>query len=219
MNTCLAVMAHNGVEKTLADFQPRWQTLGKPILGFVPEGHDWPGSPVTQVYRIGKSAHSGNATFQRFIATAEKLLETDYDSFVLMEYDTVNLVDRMPYGLDWNKLNCGVMPTYELGCPGGNFIIALSPWIISRRLLPSFLSALRRQLVEPIHGEWINGLLDRFISVAVVASDLPVQNIVELMPFPFPHLDPLKAIVERSFTWAHGYKRASDFKHLWPTQK
>jgi hypothetical protein len=215
VNTALAILAHEAARPTIADFFPRWQKLGLPMLGFVPDGHRWPGPCIETVFAQGKSSHDGPDVIDRFILALETLHDTEYDRFVLMEYDTVNLVDRLPK-IDWSLLSAGIMNAFHDGCPGDSYYIALSPWIFTRETLRPFLAGCLRQRKHPSYQSWVKGLLDRFVAVVITEEKIPASSIPELMPFPFEALKPLEAIPLNNMTWVHGWKRKEQFKHLWP---
>ena len=215
MNTVLAILAHEDAGPTIADFFPRWQKLGLPMIGFVPHGHRWPGPLIEKVFAQGESSHDGPAVIDRFILALETLHDTEYDHFVLMEYDTVNLVDRLPK-IEWDVLSAGIMNAFYGGCPNDRYYTALSPWIFTRETLKPFLEGCRRQRNEASHQSWVNGLLDRFLAVVIIEEKIPASSIPELMPFPFEGLKPIEAILLNNMTWVHGWKRKEQFKHLWP---
>jgi hypothetical protein len=209
MKTCLAVMAHESAGPTIADFQPRWEKLGLPILAFVPEGHAWPGVPVAAVHAQGESAHGGEPVFRRFLTMCETLLDTDFDRFLVMEYDTVNLGDTFP-AHDPKAITAGFMKVTEHGCPGGNYLIALSPWIFTRPILSHFCGVMRHALRRPLFPEWMAGLLDRWLAVAMIENNLPLFQLSPALPFPFHWLNPLQYIADHPDCIVHGYKRLAD---------
>ncbi len=217
MNICLAIMGHEGARATIAEFQPRWNKLGLPILAFVPATDQWPGEPVDHVYQEGENAHGGEPVYRRFLGMCQRLLETEHDRFVIMEYDTVNLSDQLPE-FGGREIVGGFMKTFGPEVPGGSYYISLSPWMMSRPMLAALVEAMRMQLRRPQHVSWVGGLLDRWLAVAMLEVDLPLMTDARALPFPFPHLKPLEWIEQHKPVFVHGYKRAADFKHLWPGQ-
>lgn len=220
MNTCLAVMAHMRAADTLRDFQPRWERLGLPIYGFVPEGETWPICGEVKVFAQGKSAHRGEEVYRRFIQTCEALLtETDHDAFVIMEYDTVNLSDRLP---KWepDRINSGILRTIheyaprELGLDG--FYVAMSPWIARRDMLERWVETMKWHLGFSLCCEWIDGLLDRWLAVGLYLGQLPVACLLEVEPWPINRPNPHQNITARGFHWVHGWKSRKEFRELWP---
>ena len=220
MSICIAVLAHEGAKETIAEFQPQWERLGLPIHVFLPEGDKWPGTPVDAVYNQGTSAHRGQETYDRFIRMAETLLKTDYEMFVMMEYDTVNLVDDLP---DFNryKANCAFLETNGedvARCLKRNhFYIALSPWIWSRSTIEALLPFMKIPITEPQEVEWIDGLLDRWIAMVVLNQRaVKAGNITR--SYSWPVNDPIahEKIKHFGMIWVHGWKRKSDFLDLWP---
>jgi hypothetical protein len=145
----------------------------------------------------------------------ETLLETDYEKFVIFEYDTVNLADTLP-PTDHGKIASGIMETSGPDIPGGYFFISLPPWIMCRPLMELLVKAMHSTIhhKQP-EDAWISGLLDRWLAVLFIKHEIPIENIVESMPFPFPHLAPLQMIAQ-SRSLVHGYKHKEDFKNLWP---
>lgn len=221
MKTCLAVLAHQGAGETIADFQPRWQKLGLPILAFLPEGDQWPGAPVAKVFNQGTSAHRGLAAYMRFMLMCEALLESEYDTYIIIEYDTVNLTDRLPSFAPSN-LNCAFLRTFGEECEKllrcKNYVIALSPWIVSREVMRGWLDAMRIRFAKPIFTQWIDGLLDRWLAVVIMEGKILANNITQAYSWPCNDPQAHEKIEKHKWEWIHGWKRKSDFKHLWPEQ-
>jgi hypothetical protein len=69
---------------------------------------------------------------------------------------------------------------------------------------------------RPMHEEWVGGLLDRWIGVAITFGLVPVQNLPDCLPWTAPEWDVPKLVTHHRINIVHGFKRAADFKHLWP---
>ena len=215
VSCCLAIIAHEKAAPTIADFQPQWQKLNLPIIAFLPEGDRWPGAPVNRVVHHGINAHRGLPVYERFMHCCRTLLtETGFDTFCVMEYDTVNLADELP-DIDAAAVNCGLAETWGDGAPPGQ-VLAFSPWIASRPMMAALLEALNMQLKKPAHAKWVAGLLDRWIGTALQAAGVPAVGIGECMPWCDDSWDMMKLFAEKKTTLAHGWKSKEKFQHLWP---
>lgn len=216
MNACIAILAHEKAAPTIADFQPRWETLGLPIIAFVPEGDKWPGAPVSRVVSHGQSAHKGLPVYERFIHCCETLLGTDFDYFMIMEYDTVNLSSKAPE-FNAGAVNFATMWAFGAGAQAGQ-MLALSPWVMTRPILAAFIEALKMQLRKPERVEWVDGLLDRWIAVAVMTSLMPWEALRNCVPWCDDRWDMMTWIEKEKAGMVHGFKSKEKFQHLWPKQ-
>lgn len=215
MNGCIVILAHEKAAPTIADFQPQWMRLKLPLLAFLPQGDNWPGAPVSRVIHYGKSAHRGLLVYERFMHCIETLLKTDYDFLVIMEYDTVNIADRLPE-INAMAVNAGLLQAFGAGAEPGQ-ILALSPWIMTRPMAAALLEALRMQLKKRDCEEWVDGFLDRWIGVTLIKEHLPYHGLKECFPWCDDRWDMMKLITENNSVIVHGFKKKESFKHLWPT--
>jgi len=216
MNGCLAILAHEKAAPTIADFYPQWRKLGIPMIAFLPVGDSWPGGPVNRVVNYGVSAHRGLPVYDRFMQCLQTMLETEYDWFAIMEYDTVNLAERIP-DINVMAVNCGLLQAWGAGAEPGQ-ILALSPWIMTRPMAAALLEALKMQLRRPDCVKWVDGLLDRWIGVAILKASLPYAGLKECFPWCDDRWDMMKLLEENNAIIVHGWKTKESFKHLWPNQ-
>jgi hypothetical protein len=216
MNGCLAILAHEKAAPTIADFYPQWRKLGLPMIAFLPVGDSWPGGPVNRVVNYGVSAHRGLPVYDRFMQCLQTMLQTDYEWFALMEYDTANLTDTLP-GINVMCVNAGLMQAFGAGAEDGQ-ILALSPWIMTRPMAAALLEAMRTQLRKNDCAQWVDGLLDRFIGVAILKENVPYAGLEQCWPWCEDRWDMMKLIADKNATIIHGWKSKESFKHLWPKQ-
>lgn len=221
MTTCLAVIAHDKAGPTIADFGPQWEKLGVPILGFMPKGQQWPGEHAHKVYHYGVSAHRGIAVFDRFLNVCETLMRTDCGRFVVIEYDTLNRNNDLP------NFEAGICaswsvtygPLVQRATGHEKYGLAFSPWCIERASMPGFIDAMKWRLANPFAGEWVTGLLDRWIATVVIGARLPYHHLVESCGWTHNNAGIYEAIAKHNLTWVHGWKTKEEFKDLWPTKQ
>jgi hypothetical protein len=214
MKPCIAILAHAGAANSVREFQPQWEKLGIPMIGFMPDGEAWPGSPVSKVVNIGISAHKGDDVFNRFLGICEWLLASDYDVFYIMEYDTLNMSDHLP-SINGMAVNCAACFVTGLNAMNGQ-LLAFSPWVMTRPMLAALIEALKIQLKKRSCEEWVGGLLDRWIGVALTVEKVPVQNIEDALGWPAVTSDPHLYIRLKKPLVVHGWKRKEEFKDVWP---
>jgi len=216
LKPCLAILAHAGASATLADFQPRWERLGLPLLAFVPYADTWPGRPVHQVYHQGASVHAGAGAIARFTLAVETLVNlTHFDRYLLMEYDTVNLADTLP-ALDWSVFNGGFMHCHGPETPAHHYQVSFSPWAFTRSVGQLLLAAIARERARPSHPTWTAGLVDRWLAAVCLERGLPFKTMPDTLGYPFPECQPLAYIAAQQINFVHGYKSAAAFQELWP---
>lgn len=215
LNLCIGIIAHERAAQTIADFQPRWERLKIPLYGFVPEGDQWPGKPLLRIFQQGESIHRGDAALRRFVLACETMMTLEYDAYCLMEYDTVNLNDAFPA---WDPFSvcAGYMAVHD-DRPPVDYMVAFSPWIVTRPMMAALLEAMRIRLKHPVRPNWVSGLVDRWLATVIIEGFLPAGAIKGLCPWPHNRNNPHAEIKTAGWTWVHGWKTKEDFGDLWPT--
>jgi hypothetical protein len=213
VNACLAILAHAGAAKTVAEFMPQWKSLGKTVLGFVPDGHHLNGFDV--LISEGRSAHAGFYVFDRFLRACERLVGSPFDTYVIAEYDTVNLKPELPSLAPGYITSPGSWsPPHNETC-GANQLCLLSPWTMDRDTLREFIAAARESLkTNPDYPEGA-GLLDRWIGYVVIQNNLKATSAINAIGYPY-HNGIHERIRRMGFAWVHGWKSKSEFRDLWP---
>lgn len=219
MPTCLAIIAHEKAAPTIADFEPQWRKLGLPILAFLPEGDKWPGGEVERVYNYGESAHRGVPVYLRFVNVLLELLRTQYDEYIIAEYDTANLTAALPASTP-NHLSSAFCSTFgpdvEKVTGHRTYYISLSPWCLDRAIARRLLFAMWQRLDFPKHEEWVGGYLDRWIASVALEAAIPCAKLPNAIGWTHGIEDIHAKARAMQATWIHGWKSKADFKDLWP---
>lgn len=210
MNPVLAVLAHAQAAKTVAEFAPRWDALGVPVIYFLPE-YSW--IPGIENWRTcGKSAHKGFHVFDRFLQVCEALDQfTEYDPVCIIEYDTVCLRPEFPTIVPDGISSCLISAE---GFSGERQLCMLSPWVFSGSALREFVAAGRKELTEDPEYAAGGGLLDRWIGHVCAKHNLPMDYCDNALGYPW--FDGAHEKIRRlNPAWVHGWKTKEDFGDLW----
>jgi hypothetical protein len=208
-DTVFAIMAHDSAQPTVDQYEPRWKTLGVETRIYIPEGDKMAGG-----IPAGKSAHSGIVVYDRFLATLENLLATsDKNTFIVAEYDTVNLTSDLP------KYTPGTVTAFlVMSCPhnqaeGEQQLCALSPWVMDRKTAQAFIAAGRKHIQESGECEHLSGLLDRWIGEVMLQHDIQFESGNDMLGYPWK--DGIEGQIASGRTWVHGFKSKEDFIDIW----
>lgn len=218
MTGAIAVMAHAGAKPTIDAFLPQWKKLGPPIFAFLPSGDKWPSAPINGVVVGGESARTGNPVFLRFLDMCKRLLTAHFDAYFIMEYDTVNLTNKLPR-FNPSVVNSGLVAL--VGMEGHSQPkCSMSPWVLTRAMLAALVEAMQMELRDPCNADleqFHMGLLDRWIGVACMRAHLPQGHLPDVLPYPWDTKEDVhKRIADDGISWVHGWKTKENFRHLWP---
>jgi hypothetical protein len=212
MSTFLAIIAHESAQPTIDQFMPRWKALGTRMAVFVPRGHNVDGFQL--IYHQGENAYSGQKVFERFLLCCESLALTTYDSFIIAEYDTVNLRDDLPKLKD-DKISSNLI--WATGAPGYEHekqLCALSPWCMTMPTLKCFIAAGRKYIEQDGDAPSMRGLLDRWIGSVMTRANIGGYSPPDMIGYPW-HPGIERRIKTIRANWVHGFKTRKEFGDAW----
>jgi hypothetical protein len=212
MSTFLAILAHQSAQPTIDDFLPRWKALGARMGVFVPREHNVDGFQL--IYHQGENAYSGQKVFERFLLCCESLVMMSYDSYIIAEYDTVNLRDELPEILP-EKISSSLM--WSNGPEGHEHelqLCALSPWCMTKPTLVRFIAAAREHIDGDGDMPSCKGLLDRWIGSVMVRANIGGHTPHDMIGYPW-HPGIERRIKNIRANFVHGFKSRKEFGDAW----
>jgi hypothetical protein len=216
MKAQLYILAHDGTEKTIAEFKPYWRRIDDDFTIITPEGSKYPNG-----LQAGPSAYKGKDILLRFWLTL-KTIAKDFDDseetrIIIAEYDTLPMNGKNPH-FNPSAINAPcVMLVEPDGTPQPQQLCMLSPWVVSPAMLQALIYATDPHRYEV--ADWTLGLLDRMIGDCCVKAGLPLGDIRNAVGYA-PGEDDLRfarAVAARNADWVHGGKSLAEFNLNLPT--
>jgi len=211
MNHALFILAHDGTEKTIAEFEPYWEKVAVDYFLCAPRG-----SRMEAGMYAGVSAYKGREILRRFIDTLEAIEEVVQKSswveqVIIAEYDTLPLTGRPPQFTS-GAVNsaCVVLRDPVTTEPDYSQICMLSPWVVQPDMLLDFANMLK-QWPGPFDGDWTFGLLDRMLGAACLHAGFPIADIPNAVGWAADG-QLLRWAAEKGADWIHGAKSFEELK-------
>jgi hypothetical protein len=210
MKTQLFILAHDGTEKTIAEFKPYWDRIDPTWTLCVPQG-----SKLSAGLVAGPSAYKGKDILLRFWLTLKSIAKyIDHDTeqrIIIAEYDTLPINGKNPH-FNPAAINAPcVMLVKPDGTPLPQQLCMLSPWVMTPAMLQALIYATDPHRYEV--AEWTLGLLDRMIGDCCVKAGLPLGDIRNAVGYA-PGEDDLRfarAVAAKNADWVHGGKSLAEF--------
>lgn len=216
MKTLIAVMAHN--EPAIFNhLLPQWEKHGHPMVIYSPR--DSVPQTSHNVWAFGERSHHDSEANRRFKNLLTQLALTEFDRYVIFEYDAVCLSDVLPIfqvKSDKPEVLCGnVFRDDRPDRPYRGTTFIHPPLIIPKAII-GYLNASLSTLDDDCEG----GFWDRMLGLAVEQRGIPLLNFFDhglgfsRNTIEQHELGEAIQAVEQGAIFVHGIKRWSTFSAL-----
>lgn len=166
MSTLITIMAHAEAQDTFNRHLPYWHNHGCDILVMCPQ--DSVVKTLHTVVAIGTKSHHGSGANRRFRNLIRLLSKTEYDRFVIFEYDALCFGSQIPeFDNDslWSNLFTDESNSFE----GHHFLHP--PLMASKAVITAFSEALEALPDNAERNFW-----DRAAGLACERSNIPMRG-------------------------------------------